>query len=135
MPIELREGPPVDPVQLAALFAAVGFRRDRHPAHLVAMVEGSRWVVSAWDTDGPGQPRLVGFVRAVSDGVSNAYVSTVGVLPSHQRRGIGRQLMTRLLADKPTVKWVLHTSEAGEALYRSLGFVDATRMLVRDRER
>lgn len=130
MAVELREGPPVDPAQLAALFAAVGFQRSDDPDHLRAMVAGARWVVSAWDG-----PLLVGFARAISDGVSNAYVSTVAVLPSHQRQGVGRAMMTRLLADKPTVKWVVHTSDAGEALYRELGFVDATRMLVRARDR
>lgn len=130
MAIELREGGPIDPAQLAALFTAVGFQRDNDPDLLRAMIAGARWVISAWDG-----PLLVGVARGVSDGVSNAYVSTVAVLPSHQRQGIGRAMMTRLLADKPGVKWVVHTSDAGEALYRSLGFVDATRMLVRPRDR
>jgi ribosomal protein S18 acetylase RimI-like enzyme len=127
--ITWREDPIVDLDQLAALFRAVGFRRSTEHDVLAAMVAGSRWVVSAWEGT-----RLVGFARAISDGVSNAYVSTVAVLPSHQRRGIGRGLMERLLADKPTVKWVVHTSDAGEGLYREHGFVDATRMLVRARD-
>lgn len=120
-----REGGPVDPVALARLFAAVGFSRSQDPAHLRAMVEGARWVVSAWAGD-----ELVGFARAISDGVSNAYVSTVAVHPDHQRRGIGRELMRRLVEGRGEVKFVVHTSPAGEGLYRSLGFVDATAMLV-----
>jgi ribosomal protein S18 acetylase RimI-like enzyme len=118
----------VDLAQLAALFTAVGFRRPFDPSLLHGMVTGSRWVVSAWDG-----PRMVGFCRAISDGVSNGYVSTVAVLPSHQRQGIGRAMMERLLAGKPGIKFVLHTSEAGAGLYRALGFADATRMMVRDR--
>jgi GNAT superfamily N-acetyltransferase len=54
----------------------------------------------------------------------------VAVLPSHQRRGIGRRLIERLIAHRRHVKWVLHTSDAGEALYRGLGFEDAPKMLV-----
>ncbi|MFN7143519.1 MAG: GNAT family N-acetyltransferase [Myxococcota bacterium] len=128
-----RDGPPVDPAQLGALFTAVGFSRSTDPAHLVAIVEGARWVVSAWEGD-----TLVGFARAISDGVSNAYVSTVAVHPDHQRRGIGRALLARLLEGRGHVKFLVHTSPAGQALYRGLGFVDATDMLVRprrDRER
>lgn len=126
--IVYREGNDVPPGPLAALFAAVGFRRRTDPAQLAELLAGSRWVVSAWDGE-----RLVGFARAISDGVSNAYVSTVAVHPDYQRRGIGRALLERLLAGRDGVKFVLHSSEAGERLYRSVGFVDATRMFVRDR--
>jgi ribosomal protein S18 acetylase RimI-like enzyme len=90
------------------------------------MVLGSRWVASAWDGE-----KLIGFARAISDVCSNAYISTVAVLPEYQRRGIGRKLMEMLMEGHEGVKFVLHTSEAGERLYRSLGFVDASRMMVR----
>ena len=75
----------------------------------------------------------MGFAREVGDGIANAYISTVCVSPSHQRRGIGKRLILALLDGQDHVKFVLHTSDAGEALYRSLGFVDAPRMMVRDR--
>lgn len=126
--IRLHLGPEVDLAQLAELFREVGFQRPGDPGHLADMVAGSRWVVSAHEGD-----RLVGFARAISDGVSNAYVSTVAVRPSHQRRGIGRRMLEALLEGRPGIKWVLHASEAGEGLYRSLGFEDAPRMLRKDR--
>ncbi len=91
-------------------------------------IDGSRWVVTAWKGDA-----LIAFARAISDGVSNAYVSTVAVRPDHQREGIGRELMLRLMAGRESVKFVLHTRPGAEALYRSLGYVDATEMLVRPR--
>jgi ribosomal protein S18 acetylase RimI-like enzyme len=125
-----REGPPVDPAQLGALFLAVGFDRDRDAATLTAMVENARWVVSAWDGE-----RLVGFARALSDGVSNAYVSTVAVHPDYQRRGIGRALMQRLLEGRDHVKFVLHTRPDAKKLYEACGFEDATEMMVRRRRR
>ena len=128
MTILYRDGPPVDPLQLQQLFAAVGARRSLEPAFLQAMVEGSRWVASAWEGT-----RLVGFARAVSDGVSNGYINTVAVHPDYQRQGIGRTLIHQLIDGREQVKFVLHTSVAGERLYRSLGFVDATSMLVRPR--
>lgn len=123
-----QEGAPVDADQLAALFRDVGFTRASAPASLRALVDGSRRVISAWSGDA-----LVAFARAISDGTANAYVSTVAVRSDHQRRGVGRELMRRLLAGRDAVKFVLKTSDAGEPLYRSLGFVDGERLLVRPR--
>jgi GNAT superfamily N-acetyltransferase len=126
--ISWREGREVDLVQLGQLFGAVGFSRSTDLRSLRAVVDGARWVVSAWRGD-----ELVGFARAISDGVSNAYVSAVAVRPDLQRQGIGRGLLQRLLAGRDDVKFVLRTSDAGEPLYRAFGFEDATRMLVRPR--
>jgi precorrin-8X/cobalt-precorrin-8 methylmutase len=41
---------------------------------------------------------VIGFVTAVSDGVVSAYVPLLEVLPSYRRRGIGTELIRRLLA-------------------------------------
>lgn len=126
--VHLREGPDVDVLQLADLFQAVGFGRSGDPGGLQAMLAGSRWVVSAWR----GQ-ELVGFCRAVSDGVSNAYLTSVAVRPDLQRRGIGRRMLERLLEGRPAVKFILHTSPAGRGLYRSVGFEDGSDYMVRPR--
>lgn len=126
--LRYQEGGPVDVLQLAQIFTAVGFSRPIDPANLQAMVDGARWVITAWHGE-----LLVGFARVISDGVSNAYVSAVAVRPDWQRKGVGREMMRRLLAGRERVKFVLRTSPAGEPLYRSLGFVDADAMLVRPR--
>lgn len=124
-----QEGLPVDVVQLNELFTAVGFSRSADPADLQALLDGARWVISVWQGDA-----LVGFVRAISDGVANAYVSTVAVRPDLQRRGIGRELMRRLMEGRDGVKFVLRASDAGEQLYRSMGYVEDPRILVRPRK-
>src|SRR3954467_12640095 len=93
--VEYRETHEMDLEQLAALLRTAGWNRGDDRARLLQQVAGARYVVSAWDGS-----RLVGFVRAISDGVTNAYVSTVVVLPEYQGRGIGREMIARLLAGK-----------------------------------
>ncbi len=92
------------------------------------MVRGSLYGVSAHD-DG----NLVGYARAISDGAFNAYVSTVAVLPEYQRRGIGRELLRRLLEGRDHIQFVLHAAPAVHPFYLRCGFSPAPDMLRRDR--
>lgn len=126
--IRVVEGGPVDVIQLGDLFAAVGFSRSGDPGGLAAMLAGSRWTVTA--TRGE---ELVGFCRAVSDGISNGYVTSVAVRPDLQRQGIGRRMLQRLVGGRDQVKFILHTSPAGRGLYASVGFQDGQDYMVRPR--
>lgn len=127
--IEYRESHDVDLGALAVLRAACEFgARDRE--YLARQVRGARWVVHAYDG-----ARLVGFCRAISDGVSNAYVSTVMVDPEYRRQGIGREMLVRLMSGQDDIKFVLHTRKDAAAFYAALGFADATDMMVRERRR
>lgn len=76
------------------------------------------------------QGRLVGFVFNCLDGDA-AYNSGTGVVRSHRRRGIGRQLMQRSIDALPARRYILEcieTNTRAASLYRQLGFV-VTRML------
>ena len=66
---------------------------------------------------------LVGFARAVSDGVSLAYLADVYVLPEHRGHGLGAGLVKLMIDDGPGAhfRWMLHTSEA-HGLYGKFGF-------------
>jgi GNAT superfamily N-acetyltransferase len=67
--------------------------------------------------------RQVGFARAFSDGVALAYLADVYVLPEHQGRGLGVELVREIVEKGPLteVKWILHTRDAHD-LYRRFGF-------------
>lgn len=117
MTIAYRDTHNVDLDQLAALFDAVGWqKRTTNRTRLSQLVSGSLWVVSAWDGDG-----LVGFARAISDGAFNAYISTVAVLPAYQKRGIGRELVQRLMEDRDGIQFVLHANERAYPFYLHIG--------------
>ena len=130
MSIVYRETHDIDLEQLAQLFtsADMGDRAvDR--VRLAQQVSGSRFVVSAWDGG-----RLVGFARAISDGVTNAYISTVAVLPDYRRRGIGREMMRRLLHDRDGLTFALHSRPEAKQFYVECGFLETPDMFRRLRK-
>jgi hypothetical protein len=63
---------------------------------------------------------MVGFARAVSDGVSFGYLADVFVLSSARGAGLGKALVAAV-TDDPRVRWVLFTGDA-HALYQRFGF-------------
>src|SRR5260221_6596829 len=115
-PIAYRDDPNVDLDQLASLIAGEGwFERSREV--LAGQVSGARWVVSAWDG-----VRLVGFAPAISDGVANAYVSTVVVAAEHRGRGSGRAMIERLVGGGEGGRRVLHARAGVKRFDAKVGF-------------
>ena len=82
--------------------------------------ENSLRIIGAFE-DG----RLVGFVRCIGDAEYIIYVQDLIVRPTHQRKGIGRELMRRLSEAFPAIRqFVLITDsddEVSNAFYRAIG--------------
>ncbi|PZR51732.1 GNAT family N-acetyltransferase [Xylanimonas oleitrophica] len=77
--------------------------------------------------DAAGQAVAMG--RILGDGGWYFHVADIATDPAHQRRGLGRRVMTWLLAQvderAPADPYVtLMADEPGRPLYRSLGFVE-----------
>jgi ribosomal protein S18 acetylase RimI-like enzyme len=64
------------------------------PERHLEVLRGSDFVVFARDGDGG---RVVGFVTAISDGVLSALIPLLEVLPEYRGRGIGSELVRRML--------------------------------------
>ena len=98
--------------------------RWRSREDVVRQVTGAWRVVGAYDGG-----TMVGFARAVSDGVAFAYLADVFVLDEHRGRGLGRRLVDAMIEGGPGAdyRWHLHTADA-HGLYGRFGFVapDAT---------
>jgi ribosomal protein S18 acetylase RimI-like enzyme len=66
---------------------------------------------------------LVAAGRAVADGVDCSYICDVAVHPSHQGRGLGREVIERLIAaSRGHRKIILYAVPGKEHFYRRLGF-------------
>jgi GNAT superfamily N-acetyltransferase len=93
-------------------------------------------ICGAWRVVGVyevGSGAQVGFARAMSDGVSDAYLADVFVLPQHRGHGLGKLLVATMIDGGPGARfrWFLSTLDA-HGLYAHFGFVPPDeRMLVR----
>jgi len=66
---------------------------------------------------------VVGFARAITDGLSNGYLSMVVVASTHRRRGLGRALVEHIVRGDEAITWVLRAGRDGaEEFFASLGF-------------
>jgi len=93
--------------------------RSRTRADVERQIAGAWRVVGCYHrTDG-----MVGFARAVSDGVALAYLADVFVLPGHRGRRLGERIVATMIDDGPGAhfRWLLHTEDAHK-LYRKFGF-------------
>ena len=66
--------------------------------------------------------RIVGFARALCDDVSNGYIGTVAVAADFRGRGIGRELVERLIGDDTNIIWVLRAGRGSQNFWEKMGF-------------
>ena len=83
-------------------------------------------LASAWRVVGVYEAesgRLVGFARAISDGVAYAYLSDVFITSQARGKGLGKELVATMVDRGPGTRfrWSLHTSDA-HGLYQQYGF-------------
>ena len=121
MSIAYRVGGELDLDSMIELYRAstLGERRpvdDR--ARMAAMLRHADIIVTAWDGD-----LLVGIARSVSDLSYFTYLADLAVRVSHQRHGIGKELIRRTQeAGGPETNLLLLAAPAAEEYYPHIGF-------------
>jgi GNAT superfamily N-acetyltransferase len=83
------------------------------------MLESANLTVTAWDGD-----LLVGISRCVTDFAWTTYLADLAVRVSHQRAGIGKELIRRTQAAAPEAKLLLLAAPAAEKYYPHIGFTN-----------
>lgn len=116
--MEFKAAQPEDYEAVRKFLAEAGWQaRVRDPERFRKMMEGTARTVIAWDDS-----RVVGFARALCDGVSNGYISMVAVAASERGRGIGRKLIQSLTGDDTGITWVLRAGHGSIGFWEKMGF-------------
>ncbi len=106
----------VTPNQLEGFF--VGWPNPPSVETHLQLLGSSSHVVLAIEDDG----QVVGFITAISDGVLSAYIPFLEVLPSFQKRGIGAELVRRLLGQLDGLYSIgLHCDPELQPFYEKVG--------------
>jgi predicted N-acetyltransferase YhbS len=118
--IEYRTGNDLDLDAVIDVYvdSTLGARRpvdDRE--RMAGMLRHANLVITAWDGD-----RLVGIARSVSDFHYATYLSDLVVRLSHQKQGIGLELMRKTRDTAPRATLILLAAPAAVEYYPRVGF-------------
>jgi GNAT superfamily N-acetyltransferase len=118
--IEYKHTPDLDVDAAIELYVAstLGERRpvdDRE--RMAIMFRHANIIISAWDGE-----LLVGVSRSITDYVWTTYLADLAVRLSHQKQGIGRELMRLTQEAAPRAKVLLLAAPAAVNYYPHVGF-------------
>jgi len=109
--------------QIVELYKAGGWWKDHyHSSGISIMITGSFAFFVAVDKN---TGNAVGMGRAISDGVSDAYIQDIVVLKDYRGKGIGKEIVQNLLnyCLEKNLVWIGLVAEPGtREFYSPLGF-------------
>jgi predicted N-acetyltransferase YhbS len=108
-------------IEIAAELYRASTLAERRPVEdrqrFQKMLESANLTITAWDGD-----LLVGISRCITDWVWLTYLADLAVRLSHQRQGIGKELMRRTQAAAPQARLLLLAAPAAREYYPHVGF-------------
>lgn len=109
--------------EIVELYRAGGWWKESYDTSLInQMIAGSFIFAVVVDTT---IDKAVGMGRVISDGISDAYIQDLVVLPKYRGHGIGKKLVDFLIKQclSKGIVWIGVIAEPGsDKLYRGLGF-------------
>lgn len=131
MAIEYRPVEPQDYEGIRAFLSGLGWqRRVQDPERFRKMMERADRTVVVIENS-----RVIGFGRALCDGVSNGYLSMLAVAEDKRGKGIGQEIVRRLMADDEddNVTWVLRAGRNSGGFWKKVGFTESKLAMERTR--
>jgi ribosomal protein S18 acetylase RimI-like enzyme len=108
----------------------VGWLNPPNPQTHLKLLEKSSKVVLAIDDK---TNHVVGFITSISDGVLSAYIPFLEVLPEYKNKGIGKELVTRMLKQLDDIYMIdLCCDDDLVPYYEKLGMFKSNGMLSRN---
>jgi ribosomal protein S18 acetylase RimI-like enzyme len=117
----------IEPEQIGGFF--VGWKSPLSAEQLLQILHNSYAVEVAYDDQ---TDQVVGFVNALSDQVNFAFIPMLEVLPFYQHRGIGTQLMKRVLAKLEHITCIDLTCKSSlQPFYQQFDMMPSIGMVIR----
>jgi len=109
--------------EIIELYKAGGWWKNHYdPSGIKQLIQGSFAFAVVIDIE---KGKAIGMGRVISDGISDAYIQDLVILPEYRNQGIGKKLVETLLNHciSNGLLWIGLISEPGkDDFYRSLGF-------------
>lgn len=120
----------ITPEMLEGFF--VGWPTPPSPETHFKLLTNSSKIVLALSEDAD---KVVGFITAISDGVLSAYIPFLEVLPEYKNRGIGKELVNRMMTELADIYMIdLCCDDDLVPYYEKLGMIKSNGMLLRNYE-
>lgn len=107
-----------------------GWKTPYSPEKQLKILQNSDHIVLAIDTDAK---RVVGFITALTDHIQSAFIPMLEVLPYYRDRGIGRGLVSKMLAKLKGIPAIDLTCDPEmQKFYKNFGMVPSVGVVIRN---
>lgn len=118
----------ITPQNLKGFFA--GWQSHPAPEKHLEILKNSAHIVLAIDDE---TNNVIGFINAVSDKILSAYIPLLEVLPGYQGKGIGKELVKRMLAKLEGYYMIdICCDESLQKFYEKFGLKKYSSMILRN---